>query len=72
MVAGVGCRRKKKKVCRGERKEFAMVVLPLVRIWVRREAEPSSVGGGERFLWGFQVLKKQRGERNIGWKKTGG
>jgi len=38
------------------------VLLPM-RIWVRREAEPPSVGGGERFQWGFQVLKKQRGQR---------
>jgi hypothetical protein len=34
-----------------------------MRIWVRREAEPPSVSGGERFQWGFQVLKKQWGER---------
>jgi hypothetical protein len=32
MVARVNCRRKKKNVCRGERKEFAVVVLLLVRI----------------------------------------
>jgi len=53
MVARVNCRRKKKNVCRGERKEFAVVVLLLMRIWVRGEAEPSSVGGGERFPWGL-------------------
>jgi len=48
MVAGVDCSRKKKKVCSGDRKEFAAVVLQLVRIWVRGEAEPPFVGGGER------------------------
>jgi hypothetical protein len=29
-------KKKKKKICRGEMKEFTMVVLLLVRIWVRR------------------------------------
>ena len=36
MVVGVNCRRKRKKVCRGEKKEFTVVVLLLVRIWVHR------------------------------------
>ena len=54
MVAGVSCKRKKKNVYKEERKELAVVVLPLVRIWVRREAKLPSVGGGE---------EKQHGER---------
>jgi hypothetical protein len=62
-VVGVDHGEKKKKVCRGERKEFVVAVLLPVRIWVRKEAEQPSVGEGERFQWGFQVLKKQRGER---------
>jgi hypothetical protein len=32
MVGEVGCKRKKKKVRRIERKQFAVVVLPLMRI----------------------------------------
>jgi hypothetical protein len=47
-----------------------------MRIWVRGEAEPPYVGGGERFLWGLQGLKKQRGEREkretLAGRKTGG
>jgi len=47
-----------------------------VRIWVRGEAEMPSVGGGGRFMWGLQGLKKQRErereERTLaGRKKTG-
>ena len=54
MVVGVKHRRKKKKVCRGERKEFATAILPLVRIWVRGEVESSSIGEGERFYRVFR------------------
>jgi hypothetical protein len=46
-----------------------------VRIWVRGEAETPSVGGGGRFLWGLQGLKKQRErereERTLAGRKTG-
>jgi hypothetical protein len=58
-----------------ERERFTMAVLPLMRIWVRGEAEPPYVGGGERFLWGLQGLKKQQGEREkretLAGRKTG-
>jgi len=47
-----------------------------VRIWVRGEAETPSVGGGGRFLWGLQGLKKQRGrereERTLAGRKKHG
>ena len=46
-----------------------------MRIWVRREAETPSVGGGGMFLWGLQGLKKQRErereERTLAGRKTG-
>jgi hypothetical protein len=61
---GVGClwRRKKeeeqkKKICRGRGKTSRWLPLSPVRIWVRGEAEKSSVCGGERLLWGLQQLK---------------
>jgi hypothetical protein len=62
---------KKKKICREEREEFAVAVLPLVRIWVRREPESPSVGGGERFMWGLQGLKTRWREKE-GRKKLAG
>jgi len=40
-----------------------VVVLPLVRIWVRMEAASSSVGRGERCLWGLHGLKTWWGEK---------
>ena len=40
-----------------------VVVLPLVRIWVLREAALPSVSGGERYLWGLQGLKTQWREK---------
>jgi len=40
-----------------------VAVLPLVRIWVRREAATLSVGGGERCMWGLQGLKTRWGKK---------
>jgi len=84
MVAVLAARgRGRKKRCR--RREFAerrgktsrWLCLSPVRIWVRGEAETPSVGGGGMFLWGLQVLKKQRERErekreNVGRKKNRG
>jgi hypothetical protein len=73
--------KEERKRCR--RREFAerrektswWLCLSPVRIWVRREAETPSVGGGGMFLWGLQGLKKQRErereERTLAGRKTG-
>ena len=75
MAAGVAVGERRNRFAE-ERERFIMAVLPLMRIWVRGEAEPPYVGGGERFLWGLQGLKKQRGEREkretLAGRKTGG
>jgi hypothetical protein len=48
-----------------------VVVLPLVRIWVHREDALSSVGEGERRLWGSSGAEEtvEREGRNVGWKR---
>jgi hypothetical protein len=40
-----------------------VAVLPLVRIWFRREAAPPSIGGGEKCLWGLQGMKTWWGDK---------
>jgi hypothetical protein len=55
--------RRRRKSAGGEEPAIAVAILPLVWIWVRREATPPSVGGGERCLWGLQGLKTQWRER---------
>jgi len=68
-----GCRRKESAEKRG--KTSWELCLSLMRIWVGGEAETPSVGGGGRFLWGLQGLKKQRDRErreNVGWKKNRG
>jgi len=59
LVAGDG----RRKVAKERGSAVAVAVLPLVRIWVRREAASSSVGGGERCLWGLKGLKARWGEK---------
>jgi len=54
---------RRRKTARGEGPVVVVVVLPLVRIWVRREAALPSVSGGERYLWGLQGLKTQWREK---------
>ena len=44
--------RRRRKSVGGEGPAVAVVILPLVWIWVRREDAPLSVGGGERCLRG--------------------
>jgi hypothetical protein len=53
----------RRKVAKERGSAVAVAVLPLVRIWIRREAASSSVGGGERCLWGLQGLKTRWGEK---------
>jgi hypothetical protein len=36
----------------GEGPTVVVAILPLVGIWVRKEVAMSSIGGGERRLWG--------------------
>jgi hypothetical protein len=45
--------RRRRKSAGGEGPAVAVAILPLVRIWVRREAAPPSVGGGERCMRGL-------------------
>jgi hypothetical protein len=59
-------RRRKSAARRGRTSRW--LPLLLVRIWVRGEVEQSSVGGGERFLWGLQWLKtrwREKERRNV-------
>jgi hypothetical protein len=59
LVVGDG----RKKVAEERGSAVTVAVLPLVRIWVRREAAPPSVGGVERCLWGLQGLKTRWGKK---------
>jgi hypothetical protein len=64
--------RRRRKSAAGEGPAVAVVVLPLVRIWVCREAALPSFGGGGRLLWGLQGLKRRWREKegsNVGWKR---
>ena len=49
--------RKRRKSAGGEGLAVAVAILPLVRIWVRREVALPSVCVEERCLWGLQGLK---------------
>ena len=63
---------KEKKICSGRGTDGTVAVLPLVRIWICREAALPSFGGGGRRLWGLQGLKRRWREkegRNVGWKR---
>jgi len=67
--------RRRKKSVGGVGPVVAVAILPPVWIWVRREATPPSVGGGERCMRGLKGLKTRwkekeegtscRGEKNI-------
>jgi hypothetical protein len=64
--------RRRRKSAAGEGPAVAVTVLPLVRIWVCREAALPYFGGGGRRLWGLQGLKRRWREkegRNVGWKR---
>jgi len=62
--------RRRRKSAGGEGPVVAVAILPLVWIWVRREAASLSVGGGERCLWGLQGLKTWWREKEEGKRKT--
>jgi len=62
--SGRGWRRRKS--ARGEGPAVAVANLPLVWIWVRREAALPSVGGGERCLRGLQGPKTRWREKEEG------
>ena len=57
--------RRRRKSAAGEGSAVAVAVLPLVRIWVCREAALPSFGGGGRRLWGLRGLKRR-------WREKGG
>jgi len=57
--------RRRRKSAAGEGPAVAVVVLPLVRIWVCREVALPSFGGGGRRLWGLRGLKRR-------WREKGG
>jgi len=62
--------RRRRKSAGGEGPAVAVAILSLVWIWVRREAAPLSVGGGERCLRGLRGLKTQWREKEEGKRKT--
>jgi len=47
-------RRRRRKFTEGRGRNSQWMPLSPMRIWVHGEAESSSIGGGERFLWGLQ------------------
>ena len=58
LVAGVATMQEEKiyrgrKFVEGRGKTSWRLPLSLVRIWIRGKAETSSVGGGERLMWGL-------------------
>jgi hypothetical protein len=72
MVARGRGRRRKSAAREGP--AVAVVVLPLVRIWVCREAALTALGGGERRLWGSsgaeEIVEREGREERWLEKKT--
>jgi hypothetical protein len=60
--------KKKKKICKGKREEFTVVVLPLVRVWVGGD---NGVQADGEFGGGRRSQRREKEERELVAEKTG-